>query len=59
MKNTKLQTLLITIFGWAIALLVFFPIFWMFLTSFKTEEMAISTPPQFFFMPTLEGYRET
>ena len=58
MKNTKLQTLLITLFGWAIALLVFFPIFWMFLTSFKTEEMAISTPPQFFFTPTLEGYRE-
>ena len=58
MKNSKLQTLLITLFGWIIALLVFFPIFWMFLTSFKTEQMAISTPPLFFFEPTLDGYRE-
>lgn len=56
MKNSKNQTLLITIIGWLIAALVFFPIFWMFLTSFKTEEMAISTPPLFFFTPTFEGY---
>ena len=49
MKNSKFQTLMITIFGWAIALIVFFPIFWMFLTSFKTEEMAISSPPLLFF----------
>ena len=58
MKNSALQTWFITIAGWGIALLVFFPIFWMFLTSFKTEEMAISTPPQWFFEPTLQGYRD-
>lgn len=58
MKNSKNQTTLITIVGWGIALLVFFPIFWMFLTSFKTEEMAISSPPLWFFEPTLQGYRD-
>ncbi|KAJ0070758.1 carbohydrate ABC transporter permease, partial [Bacillus altitudinis] len=37
-------------------LVLFFPIFWMVLTSFKTEIDAFATPPQFFFMPTLENY---
>jgi sorbitol/mannitol transport system permease protein len=58
MKNSKNQTILITTVGWAIALLIFFPIFWMFLTSFKTEEMAISSPPLWIFEPTLQGYRD-
>lgn len=38
------------------ALLFFFPIFWMVLTSFKTEALAISIPPKLFFTPTLENY---
>ena len=37
-------------------MLIFFPIFWMFLTSFKTEIEAVATPPQLFFAPTLENY---
>lgn len=45
-----------TVVCWVIALLIFFPIFWMVLTSFKTEIQAISMPPQFVFMPTLENY---
>lgn len=47
---------LFTILGWLAAGLLFFPIFWMFLTSFKTEVAAIATPPQLFFQPTLENY---
>ena len=39
------------------ALLMFFPIFWMVLASFKTESQAIETPPVFFFAPTLENYQ--
>jgi len=39
-----------------VALVLFFPIFWMVLTSFKTEIDAFATPPQFFFTPTLENY---
>jgi sorbitol/mannitol transport system permease protein len=45
-----------TVVAWAIALLVFFPILWMVITSFKTEIEAVSTPPKLFFTPTLENY---
>jgi sorbitol/mannitol transport system permease protein len=45
-----------TLLGWLAAILLFFPIFWMFLTSFKTEVAAVATPPQLFFQPTLENY---
>jgi sorbitol/mannitol transport system permease protein len=39
-----------------IALIVFFPIFWMVLTSFKTEADAFTFPPPLIFHPTLEQY---
>lgn len=42
--------------SWIVALSLFFPIFWMLLTSFKTEIDAFSTPPSLFFIPTLENY---
>jgi sorbitol/mannitol transport system permease protein len=45
-------------FAWGFALLVFFPLFWMGLMSFKTEMQAIAVPPLFLFEPSLEGYRE-
>lgn len=45
-----------TVVCWTIALLIFFPIFWMVLTSLKTEIQAISMPPQLFFKPTLDNY---
>ena len=41
---------------WIIALIYFFPIFWMFLTSIKTEMQSISIPPLLFFEPTLENF---
>lgn len=47
---------LVTIVSWLIAALIFFPIFWMILTSFKTELNAFSSPPSLFFWPTLENY---
>ena len=47
-----------TFFAWAIGLLIFFPILWTILTSFKTEGQAISDPPVFFFFDwTLENYK--
>lgn len=46
----------LTIAGWAVALLMFFPILWMFMTSFKTEITAVATPPAVFFKPTIENY---
>ncbi|EIK97078.1 ABC transporter permease [Pseudomonas sp. M47T1] len=55
-QHRRVQSLLLGILAWAIALLLFFPIFWMVLTSFKTEIDAFATPPQFIFTPTLENY---
>ena len=55
-QQRKLKTCLTGVFAWFIALLLFFPIFWMFITSFKTELQAISVPPSLFFEPTLENF---
>jgi sorbitol/mannitol transport system permease protein len=46
-----------TLAAWAVGLLIFFPILWTVLTSFKTEATAIADPPVFFFFDwTLENY---
>ncbi|MCT8991099.1 carbohydrate ABC transporter permease [Chelativorans sp. SCAU2101] len=46
-----------TILGWTIGFLIFFPVLWTVLTSFKTEGTAIATPPQFLFFDwTMENY---
>jgi sorbitol/mannitol transport system permease protein len=42
--------------AWLIAFLMFFPILWMFITSFKSEIDAVD--PSLIFTPTLEGYLE-
>jgi len=56
LKNTRPLRWGLTIAGWAVGLGMFFPILWMFLTSFKTEITAVATPPAFFFRPTFENY---
>jgi polyol transport system permease protein len=45
------------IVAWFVALLFFFPVFWMVLSSFKSEQDA-NTSPRLFFDPTLDRYRE-
>jgi sorbitol/mannitol transport system permease protein len=46
-----------TVIAWVIGFLIFFPILWTVITSFKTELEAFSTPPKFlFFSWTLENY---
>lgn len=51
------RKLINTIAAWAVGLLIFFPILWTILTSFKTEAQAISDPPVMFaFDWTLENY---
>src|SRR5215217_1945912 len=53
------QKLIYTFVTWVIAILIFFPIFWTILTSFKTESEAIASPPSLlFFNWTLENYVE-
>ena len=56
MRETALQKTLATIVGWGVALLLFFPIGWMFLTSFKSETAAIT--PSLSFSPTIGAYNE-
>ncbi len=47
-----------TLAAWAVTLLLFFPLGWLFLTAFKTELQAISVPPLLVFEPTLENFHE-
>jgi sorbitol/mannitol transport system permease protein len=42
--------------AWIVALLFFFPIFWMVLTSFKSDADAVKPEFLIFFTPTLENY---
>jgi sorbitol/mannitol transport system permease protein len=56
---TTNRKLAFTVIGWSIGLLMFFPILWTILTSFKTEGEAIASPPSFLFFDwTLENYAE-
>lgn len=42
---------------WILALTYFFPVFWMFVNAFKSENDAASLTPKFIFTPTLEGFQ--
>ena len=55
-KSKLIKHNLAVVSAWLIAIIFFFPIFWMILTSFKTELQAISVPPLMFFEPTLENF---
>ena len=51
------QKMVYTVIAWTIGLLIFFPVLWTVLTSFKTEAQAINDPPLFLFFDwTLENY---
>ena len=58
-KKSAGQRIGVTILAWVAAFLIFFPILWTILTSFKSELDAIAMPPKFlFFNWTLENYVE-
>jgi len=50
-RSLPVRQLVLTLLGWSIALIIFFPILWMVLTGFKTETAAIADP-SFLFSPT-------
>ena len=56
MEQTRGQRILAFVLGWGAALLLFFPIAWMLLTSFKTEPEAVAAGLAF--SPTLSSYAE-
>ncbi|HVK91919.1 MAG TPA: carbohydrate ABC transporter permease [Mycoplana sp.] len=56
---TTRRKIVATVAAWTIGILIFFPILWTFLTSFKTEAEAIASPPSLFFFDwTFENYFE-
>ena len=56
---TTQRKLIFTVIGWTIGFVIFFPILWTAITSFKTEGEAIANPPSFLFFDwTLENYAE-
>lgn len=53
----SLKASVITSFTWILAVAYFFPVFWMFINSFKNENDASSLTPKFIFTPSLEGFQ--
>ena len=58
MKVKPRDKAVMTLLGWGVAFLVFFPILWMGIASIKTELDAVATPPKILFHPTLENYSD-
>ena len=59
MKQSAGKRAGVTVLAWVVAFLIFLPILWTFITSFKSELDAIAMPPKFlFFNWTLENYVE-
>jgi len=55
-QQSRFGNTLWTVVAWIVALIFFFPIFWMILTSFKTDADAVKPEFLFKFTPTLENY---
>jgi sorbitol/mannitol transport system permease protein len=56
---TTQQKIGYTAAAWAVGLIIFFPVLWTILTSFKTEVSAVASPPEFLGADwTLENYAE-
>jgi sorbitol/mannitol transport system permease protein len=58
-KVSTRRKLITSAIAWTLAILIFFPILWTVLTSFKTEAEAVASPPSLlFFHWTTENYAE-
>tara|TARA_R110001583_G_scaffold7879_5_gene38533 strand:+ start:32154 stop:32984 length:831 start_codon:yes stop_codon:yes gene_type:complete len=58
-NNSNKSKLIYTFLAWTISSIIFFPILWTLITSFKTEAEAISSSPSLFMFDwTLENYEE-
>jgi len=55
-QNSRFGNIFWPVLAWVVALIFFFPIFWMIFTSFKTDADAVKPEFLFFFKPTLENY---
>ena len=55
-QTSKFGNIFWPVLAWVVALIFFFPIFWMVFTSFKTDADAVKPEFLFSFTPTLENY---
>ena len=55
-ETSRFSTVGRPILAWIVALLFFFPIFWLIFTSFKTDADAVKPEHLFVFTPTLDNY---
>ena len=56
-RQSTRRTLLLTLLGWTLGILLFFPIFWTLVASLKTESDAYTLPQNFLTTPwTLENF---
>ena len=59
LNNSNKSKLIYTFLAWTISSLIFFPILWTLITSFKTEAEAISSSPSLLMFDwTLENYED-
>ena len=58
MKRSIKVHVFVTSVGWMTAIIIFFPIFWTVLISFKTEIQAVDSHSLFSIRPTLEAYKD-
>ena len=56
-RRAKASTSLLGTLAWIAGIGFFFPVLWMFLTGFKQEADAFTSPPKLAFAPTLDQYR--
>ena len=54
--NKKIKKIIIFFLAWIIALLMFFPIYWMISSGFKNEVDVFSKNPKFLFEPTINTF---
>ena len=54
--SSKFGKIFWPVLAWTIAIIFFFPIFWMVFTSFKTDADAVKPEFLFVFTPTIENY---
>ena len=53
----SLRSILVSLALLVVLLWILFPVFWLFLTSIKSEADAFAYPPKLIFEPTLDAYR--
>jgi polyol transport system permease protein len=49
---------ILSVVGWGVVFVFFFPVLWMWMEGLKTEPQAASSPPTIFFIPTLSSFQD-